>query len=217
MYKPKTNSENSPLTPAKKPFVVPSQRLADAISEEWKTGKKFSPSAMPYTSLVYTAIDRIEDQKENIIESLMIYVDTDTLSYRSDSSSKIIERQKKEWKPVLDWASKEFGAIWQTVTGIEHAAQTPEMHKAIEGYLSSLCAIKLSAACVLASSYSSVILALAVLKNHLNSGQAFDISRLEEEVQAEQWGKDIEAEQRVSRVKAEIEGISRFLRLLDEA
>jgi len=205
------------VTPGKRPFVLPTKALTDAIAEEWQTGKKFSPSIMPLTSLVYTAIDRIESQRDAIIEALMVYVDTDTLSYRSNSSEKMVERQKKDWVPLHQWAAKEFGAIWQTVDGIDPAIQTPEMHTAIQTYLESLSNMQLSAFCVLASSYSSLLLAVAVLKKRLNAEAAFDLSRLEEEVQAEEWGRVDEAEQRVSRVKAEIQAISRFLRLLEAA
>lgn len=205
------------LTPAKNPFAVPNRALADAIAEEWQAGKKFSPSNMPLTSAAYTAIDRIEGNKEAIIEALMVYVDTDTLSYRSNSSEKMVERQKKEWVPVHQWAAKEFGSIWQTVDGIEPAIQTPEMHVAIRTYLESLDAMRLSAFCVLAPIYSSILLALCVLKKHIDAEAAFALSRLEEEVQAEQWGRVDEAEERVGRVKAEIQAISHFLRLLEGA
>ncbi|MFW0776413.1 MAG: ATP12 family protein [Rickettsiales bacterium] len=217
MFSPCINKEKSPLTPEKKPFCVPTQALADAISEEWEKGKKFSPSNMPLTSLVYTAIDRVEEQKDNIIEVLIAYVDTDTLTYRSTNSEKLADRQKKEWEPITKWASKEFEAIWHTTSGSMPIEQPKELHDAISNYLKTLTALELSAACVLSSTFSSLVLAVAVLKKHLSAEAAYELSRLEEEVQAEQWGRDVEAEQRNSRVKAEIGEISRFLRLLDAA
>jgi chaperone required for assembly of F1-ATPase len=202
------------ITPAKKAFSVPTRALEVAIAEEWKSNKKFSPSAMPLTALAYTAIDRIEGQEAAIIEALMVYVDTDTLSYRS-SSEDLSKRQKEEWVPVLHWASKTFGSLWQTVDGIEPAIQTPEMHAALQSYFESLSSMQLAALCVLASFYSSIVLAAAVLKKHLQAVDAYLLSRLEEEVQAARWGRDFEAEQKTGRVKAEIEAAGRFLRLLE--
>jgi chaperone required for assembly of F1-ATPase len=203
------------ITPTKKPFSVPTRALADAIDEEWKPGKKFAPSAMPLTALAYTGIDRIAGQEAAIIEALMVYVDTDTLSYRS-SSEDLMKRQKEDWVPVLNWASKTFGSLWQTVDGIEPAVQTPEMHAALQAYFESLSVMQLAALCVLASSYSSIVLAAAVLKKHLSAGDAYMLSRLEEEVQAARWGRDFEADQKTGRVKAEIEAAGRFLRLLEQ-
>jgi chaperone required for assembly of F1-ATPase len=203
-------------TPAKKPFVVPTKALADAIEKEWAEKKKFSPSGTPLTSLAYTAIDRIAGAEEAIIEALMVYVDTDTLSYRSSSSEALFERQEKEWVPVLTWAGKTFGSIWQTVAGIEPAVQTPEMHKAIHDYFTSLSPMHLSACCVLASAYSSIILAAAVLKKHVTAEEAYQLSILEEVVQAEKWGHDVEADDKRARVKAEIEAVGRFLCLLEQ-
>ena len=204
------------VTPAKHPLIVPTQALADAIAEEWKTQKKFTPGGMPLTALAYTAIDRIAGQEGPIIEALMVYADTDTLSYRSTDNAELAKRQEQEWAPVLAWISKQYGAIWQTVTGIEPATQPDDMHRGIADYFRTLTPMQLSAACVLASIYSSLALTVAVLKNHLRADIAFSRSRLEEEVQAARWGRDSEADQKTARVKAEIEAAGRFLRLLEQ-
>jgi len=216
MIFPITIGGKAAQTPAKKPFEVPTKALAEAIEAEWAEKKKFTPSFMPLTQLAYTAIDRIAGREEAVIEALMVYVDTDTLSYRSSSSEALFERQEKEWVPVLTWAGKTFGSIWQTVAGIEPAAQTPEMHEAIHSYFASLSAMQLSACCVLASSYSSIVLAAAVLKKHLKADDAYQLSILEELVQAEKWGHDYEADDKRARVKAEIQAVGRFLSLLEQ-
>ena len=77
-------------TPGKKPFIVPSHPLAEAIVSEWHGHAKFVAGKMPLTSLAYTAIDRIEPQKDAIVEALLVYLDTDTLSYRDDGQSPLL-------------------------------------------------------------------------------------------------------------------------------
>ncbi len=200
-------------TPAKKPFVLPTQALKDAIEKEWASGKKFSPTAMPLTALAYTAIDQL-DEKENIVEVLLAYVDTDTLSYRS-SNQKLLERQKKEWDPVLAWAGSTFNALWQTTTGVMPLEQPEALHAAIRKYLLTLDTMRLAACCTLASGYSSLVLAIAVLQKQLPAARAYELSRLEEEAQAEQWGRDAEADERSRRMQAEIVETGQFLRLLE--
>lgn len=203
-------------TPAKKPFALPTQALKDAIAKEWVSGKKFSPANMPLTALAYTAIDQMDGNKENITEVLLAYVDTDTLSYRSSNQS-LLERQKKEWDPVLAWAGSKFNALWQTTSGVMPIEQPAALHDAIRAYLQSLDNMRLAACCTLASGYSSVVLALAVLEKQLPAARAYQLSRLEEEAQAEQWGRDEEAEERSRRMQAEIVETGLFLRLLEAA
>lgn len=209
---------NTPLhTPAKLPFSLPAPALAHAIEAEWTPGKKYSPSAMPLTALAFTAIDQIAGQEEGVIEALLVYVDTDTLSYRAGSSEPLKKLQDEEWGAVLKWAGARFDAIWQTTSGVMPVEQPAALHEAIARYLRTLDAFRLSAFCVLASGFSSIVLALAVCEKYLDGAQAFALSRLEEEAQAEQWGRDAQADARAGKMQEEILAAERFLRLLDTA
>ena len=201
-------------TPGKNPFALPTAALQKAVEDEWASHKKFSPSAMPLTALAYTAIDQMEGKREHIVEVLMAYIDTDTLSYRS-ASQKLLEQQKKEWDPILAWAGGKFSALWKTTTGVMPLSQPEALHEAVAEYLGSLDAMRLSAACVLASGFSSLVLAMAVLEKQLSAERAFALSRLEEESQALAWGRDEEADERMRRLQAEIVETGRFLRLLE--
>lgn len=202
-------------TPGKKPFTLPTQALADAIAAEWQGQQKFIAAKMPLTMLAYTAIDRIAGQEPNIIEALLVYVDTDTLSYRSNSSEKLAQLQKEQWDPVLAWAKQALGATWETTIGLMPLDQPPKLHEAVEKRLKALDAMQLAAFSMLASGFSSLVLALAVLDEYCDAKEAFRLSRLEEEAQAAQWGRDPEAEQRAARLQAEIVATERFLRLLE--
>ena len=90
-----TDGKVPQTTPGKKPFVVPSKALADAIAAEWSASKKFNPSQMLLTSLAFTAIDRIDGQEESIIEALMTYVDTDIAVLPRQQLGKILEQEKR--------------------------------------------------------------------------------------------------------------------------
>jgi len=212
------SADGAPMqTPGKLPFAVPTQALADAITAEWKEAKgKFSTTKMPLTALAYTAIDRIGNQKEMIVEVLMAYIDTDTLSYRATGSENLAKVQDEQWTPILAWAKKSLGVTWEVTSGVMPLDQPEALHKALSKRLSTLSSMQLSACCLLASGFSSLVLMLAVLEKHISAEKAFHLSRLEEESQAEVWGRDPEADARAERLKAEILATAQFLGLLDK-
>ncbi len=105
-------------TPAKNLFSLPNPAFTEAVAAEWQAGKKYSPSAMPLTALAYTAIDKIADKKNDIIEVLMVYVDSDTLTYRATGSEALAKLQEEKWGAVLKWAGTRFDVAWQTTSGV---------------------------------------------------------------------------------------------------
>ena len=201
-------------TPAKNPFVLPNAELTEAIENEWQSGKKYTPVAMPLTALAYTTIDKIAASKAAIVEVLMVYVDSDTLTYRATGSEELAKLQEEKWGAILKWAGSRFDVAWASTSGVMPVEQSPLLHKAIERYLGALNEWELSAFCVLSSGFSSLVLAIAVFENHLSAQEAFALSRLEEEAQAEHWGRDAEVEARARKMQEEIIAAEHFLRLL---
>ncbi len=195
-------------TPAKNNFDLPTKALADAIAKE--AGEKHKPLTM----LAYTAIDRIAPQTEMVVEALMTYADTDTLCYRSLDSADLAEQQKKEWTPILTWSSGKLGAIWQTTGSVMPVEQPAVLHEELQKYLNSLDAFQLSAASIISSLCSSLVLAMAVVEKQISAKEAFRLSRLEEESQANRWGSDDEADKRAAKMEAEIIEAGEFLKLL---
>lgn len=201
-------------TPEQKLLALPTRALAEAVQGEWQRHGRFAAGKMPLTTLSQTAIDRIEAQRELIVESLLVYVDTDALAYRSSSSDTLLDRQKKEWDPVLARLSERLGHAWQVTQGVMPIDQSEALHTAIRQYLERMDSMRMAAACMLSATLSSVALAIAVLERFISAEQAFALSRLEEEVQAEAWGRDPEAESRAQRIKQEIVDTGYFLDLL---
>jgi chaperone required for assembly of F1-ATPase len=205
------------MTPGKQALLVPTQALAEAVMAEWSQHGKFSAARMPLTSMAYTALDQIGSQKSLIVESLMAYVDTDTLAYRSSGSDKLAQQQKKQWDPVLDWAGKRIGGKWNVTAGLMPIDQPEALHNAVRAYLNGLDSMRMAVMCFLSASFSSLVLAMAVMEKHMDAEAAFYLSRLEEESQAEAWGRDADADKRAERLKGEIISSARFLDLLNPA
>jgi len=200
-------------TPAKKPFAIPAPALAAAIEKEWDGQEKFSSAKMPLTALAFTAIDRIAPQQGAIIEALLIYADTDTLCYRAPEEE-LQARQKAGWDVVLGWSSLLLGTKWSVVEGIMPLDQPEKLHSALKAYLEKKDTFELAAFSVLASGFSSLVLAQAVVEKHLSAAEAYKLSRLEEDYSMEKWGRDEEANSKAERLKAEMLSVGVFLNLL---
>ena len=70
-------------TPLRKVFLVPSEGLAQAVAQEWGAqGNLIQPSLMHITALCNTVIDDPHKRPlEQIIDSLMTYLRSDTIWY----------------------------------------------------------------------------------------------------------------------------------------
>ena len=58
------------------------------------------------------------------------------------------------------------------------------------------------------------MVALALAHAHIDAGQAFEVSQLDETFQSELWGMDPEAERKREILKADLETSAAFLELL---
>ena len=202
--------DGEPLkTPGGNAFVLPSRKLADAVAAEFAAHGKFAAGKMPLATLAQTGLDRIEPQRDLIVESLLVY--------HSNSSEALVKLQEQQWNPVLEWLTGKLGEKWETTRGVMPIDQSEALHDAIGKYLSGLDGMRLAAACMLAATLSSVALAIAVVEGHTSASEAFMLSRLEEESQAEIWGRDPEAHKRAERIKEEIVATGQFLDLHGKA
>lgn len=202
-------------TPARAPFTVPTPQLAAAVAAEWEgQGEKIVPARMPLTALSNAAIDRIAPDQQSFARRLAAYGAHDLLCYRAAEPVNLAVRLAKAWQPVLDWLAETHGAHMALAEGIVHVDQPPETLAALEAAAESLDPFRLAALHVLTTSYGSLGLGLAVLGGRLSAGEAFDISRIDEEFQIERWGRDEEADARAVRIREEAENGGRFLGLL---
>ena len=63
---------------------------------------------------------------------MLVFLDTDTLSYRAESSEGVLlARQTEGWDPVVAWALKKFGVKLEVTSGIMPIDQSPELHAAV--------------------------------------------------------------------------------------
>ena len=182
-------------TPAKAALRVPTRAIAEAIAAEWQqVDEKIDPAVMPFTRSANAAIDKVSVQFQEVAEMLAAYGESDLLCYRADSPAGLAERQAERWDPILDWAHEAFGGRLIPTAGIMPVTQNPKAVAALSAPLYAATPFALTALHDLIALSGSLVLGLAVTQRQLTPDEAWALSRVDEDWQSEQWGKDDEAE-----------------------
>ena len=182
-------------TPAKNALVLPTQAMAQAVAAEWQAQEKIiNPNTMPVTKTANAALDKVVVQHGEVAEMLAAYGDSDLLCYRADAPAELVARQAEIWDPMLEWADEALGARLEPRVGIMHKPQDPKTIAALTKQVHALDAFELAAFHDLVSLSGSLILGFAATYGARPVAVLWDISRLDEVYQIEQWGRDDEAE-----------------------
>ena len=181
-------------TPAKAPLVMPTFGFAQGVADEWKLqSETVDPNTMPLTRLANAAIDKVSIQFDEVASMLSEYGGSDLLCYRAQEPLELVQRQADAWDPLLKWAEDELSAPLIPVHGVMFQSQPTDSLKQLQSLVMKHSAFELSAFHDLVCMSGSLILAFAVTRAHLNAAAAWNLSRLDEEWQIEQWGDDEDA------------------------
>ncbi len=198
-------------TPAKKPLVVPTEKLAHRISKEWQAVvEKIDPEVMPFTRSANAAIDKVAIQHDDVAEMVAGYAETDLLCYRADSPDALVHRQSEAWDGFLDWAAREKGLELRVASGVIPVSQKPESLAAARAYTAGLSPFELTAYHDLVGLTGSFILGLAAAEARESAENIWNISRIDESWQEEQWGVDDEASETAERKRRQFEHACSF-------
>ncbi len=202
-------------TPAGRTFLLPEAGLAAAIAEEWQAqGEHIEPSLMPLTRLATTAVDLMPERRGDAIAELAGFARTDLLCYRAAQPEALTDRQRRDWQPWLDWASREFGARLETTTALEPVAQPEEAVARLVARSEGLDDWRLVGLHAVTRLTGSLVLGLAVERGELDAERAFALSHLEELWEMEHWGRDTEQERRLAAIRRDLVASGRYLALL---
>ena len=202
-------------TPAKRPLILPTAGLAQAIADEWAgQGDSIKPLTMPLTRLAYTAIDRLADDPTKAIDEAASYAGTDLVCYRAAHPAMLVRRQEEGWQPLLDWLSRRYDVALTVTSGIMAVQQSAEALARLKAVVAARDAMRLAALHALTTTAGSLVIALAVVEGEIDAARAFDLAHIDETVQAEQWGEDAEAAAAREAVRQDMAATCRFLALL---
>ena len=182
-------------TPAKTPLILPTNAMAQAVAVEWDAQEEqINPETMPVTKTANAALDKVTLQHAEVADLLAAYGDSDLLCYRGDTPAELVARQAALWDPMLEWGGDALGVRLEPRVGIIHKPQDAAGQASLRARVHALDAFELAAFHDLVSLSGSLILGFAAAMDARTAQELWDISRLDEIYQAEQWGKDDDAE-----------------------
>lgn len=201
-------------TPARRPLVLPNELIAGAIAREWSAqGETIEPDSMPLMRLAATAIDRIADNRDAVVDEIAAYGETDLLCYRAAEPEDLKARQAEAWQPLLDWCAERYGADLEITEGViakpQDSAATETLWAAVDSHDS----MSLAALHAITKTTGSLVLALALSEKRIDARTTWMLSRIDEMFQAERWGMDAEAREKTEQLRLTLYASARFLRL----
>jgi chaperone required for assembly of F1-ATPase len=205
-------------SPAKQEFIAPTRALANAVADEWRgQGEVMDPRSMPQTRYVNSVIDGVASRRAAVIETVAAYGGSDLLCYRAEHPEELIARQAERWNPLLDWARDTYDAPLILGAGVMPVAQPAPSLSRFSDAVAAHGDFELAGLHDLVSISGSLVIGLAVSSTRLSADDAFDLSRLDDDWQIEQWGKDEDAMAVAALKRTEFTEAARLLTLVREA
>ena len=202
-------------TPLRRLVAVPSRTLAEAMAAEWQAqGEKIVASTMPLTQIAATALDRVADRREEVIDELAAYGSTDLLCYRAEHPGELARRESEAWQPLLDWLALRFNAPLAATSGVVPKPQSPSVLAALRTAIAARSPWELAALALATHATGSIVLGLALAEERIDASAAWLLSLMDELYQAELWGDDPLAVARREAIRRDILATQEFLRLL---
>lgn len=203
-------------TPARAALCLPTQRLARSIAAEWNAqGERIDLMSMHLTRLANVAIDRTPETREDMADELARYCETDLICHIAEDPAELARREEQYWRPIRDWAGRELGILLVPVEGLLASPQPDASLEAARAVALSMDDFRLTGTMFACGLYGSALLALAVAEGQLGAVEAFEISRIDEVWQIEQWGEDEEAKVATEARRKEAKALETWMRGLD--
>ncbi len=201
--------DGKPLrTPEKKLLVLPTEKLANVIADEWRAqGERIDLQNMFNTRLANVVLDRTPASRGELGREAARYAHTDLVCHLADAPGKLHDLQEKAWAPLRTWAADALGVKLDTVEGVIACAQPEKSVDAVRDHAAALDDWRLTGLIHAVAFLGSAVLGLAVERRRLTAAKAFELSRIDEDFQAAQWGEDAEAARRTERNRMEARAI----------
>ncbi len=197
-----------------KPQVLPTETLAGMLAAEWRSqGQTIDPSTFRFRDMADYALDVVASDPEPVVEKLLGYAETDTLCYRANPEEPLYRRQKEIWEPLLTAFEAREGVTLHRVSGVLHKPQAAASLARLRERLAGLGAFELAALEQLTSLAASLCIGLGALEKDADTERLWAAANLEEEWQADLWGREEEAEERRAKRKRDFLAAVEFARV----
>lgn len=196
------------------PQIVPRPALAEAMAAEWQDqGEEIVSSDFVLRDMADYALDIVRADPAEPVAKLIGYAETDTLCYRADPDEALYKRQQEVWEPILTAFERREGIVMQRISGIVHRPQPEESLAALRGRVRALDPFAVAALEQLTSLAASLSLGLSALEPDADIDGLWAAAQLEEDWQADLWGREEEAEERRAARLAAFKAAADFARL----
>lgn len=191
-------------TQSGQPLVVPSEALANLLADEWREqGETIDPASFRHRDMADYALDVVARDKAAIVEKLLGYAETDTLCYRADPEEALYRRQHELWEPLVTAMEAREGISLHRVSGVLHRPQSEETRAKLRDRLEALDPFTLAALEQTTSLAASLCIGLEALEKGVDGEALWSAANLEEDWQADLWGRDEDAEERRAKRKGD--------------
>ena len=202
-------------TPRNLPVTVPTKKLAEAIVEECVgQGDRLDLRRMPLTQMALTAIDIAANHRDEVINGIMKFGDSELVCQRATDPADLVARQNEGWQPYLYWCKDKFGAELLTGSGIVPFKQSEEALTKLGAVVESYGAFALTGLSEAVSILGSLVLGLALATKHVTADEAFAAAELDHLWQNKKWGDDPETQSQQAEIKDELTMCARYFELL---
>jgi len=204
-------------TPAGKKVEVPSNELAEILAKEWLAQESvIDARSMPLVRLVNSALEGGHEVAADLRDEVVKFAANDLLLYRAEHPVELVEIQNKHWNPVLTSLEKHFSVIFEPVSGIIHRPQPEQSLAALNADLANVDYFVATALVSITGLTGSGLLAFALRHNLIADEAGWKCALVDEDFNADRWGKDSEAILRHEKRRVEFDAALKVLRLLDK-
>lgn len=203
-------------SPARRPLLLPTERLAQAIANEWeKQGETIDRRTMPLMRMAGTAIDDLAGHRAETADAVAGYAATDLVCYWASEPQRLVERQQAVWRPLIDWAESRFDVRFDVTTDLRVVSQPEATLAGMKAVVHALDNFRLVPLSVATGAAGSLVIGLALVHRRLRADAAFEAAQLDESFQIEEWGEDAEAAERRRNILTELQAVESFIAALD--
>lgn len=192
-------------TPARRPLMLPNAALAEAVAAEWNAlSDTIDKNKLPLTGMASLALDIAAPRRDELLEELLEYGETDLLFYRSEEEA-LAKTQQVSWQPWINHAQVAFETRYMVTDGIMPVSQPSANRFKHTAQLETLDAWQLALLAAVVKPTTSLILGWFFLRGKIDAAELFTLSRLEEAHNIAQWGEDDEAKQKAESIRADLQ------------
>lgn len=175
------------LTASQQRLTVPTKPLALAIAAEWDAQQdRIRPSSMPLTTIIGTGRDVVNERRQDVEQSLLRYLHTDTMALRPAHPTELVESQNAAFAPIADMLLRNGISPVITRGGLS-GVQSKEIENTVKGFISEMDCYCISALDVAVGCGKSVFVGLALWMG-VPAKVCVAAARSEESWQTGVWG-----------------------------